>query len=110
MSTFYLLPPRPYLGECFAGYLRTLFPGLDWNSDSWPELADTLEATVGDRAGVYVVYPEELPEDEEVGRALADVFGAEDGDEVIEVRVGARPGELRARRWRLGGIKLQGAD
>jgi hypothetical protein len=109
MSVFYLLPPRPYLGECFARYLRMLFPGLEWTSDSWLELADTLEAAVGDRAGVFVVYAEELPEDEEVDRALADEFGAEDGDEVIEVRAGSRPGELCARRWRLGGPAAQGA-
>jgi hypothetical protein len=107
MSTFYVLPPRPHLGECFAGYLRSLFPGLDWDSASWPELADTLETAVADRAGVYVVFPEELPEDEEVDRALTEVFGAEDGDEVIEVRAGPRPGELRARRWWLGSATLQ---
>ena len=30
MATFYVLPPRPFLGEWYAGYLRTCFPGLDW--------------------------------------------------------------------------------
>jgi len=40
MSTFYLLPPRPLLGESFAGYLQTLFPGLTWDRADWSKLAD----------------------------------------------------------------------
>ena len=44
MSTFYVLPPRPVLGERFAGYLKTLFPGLDWNQAAWTELADDTDS------------------------------------------------------------------
>ena len=32
MSRFYVLPPRPDLGERFASFLRLLFPGLDWDA------------------------------------------------------------------------------
>ena len=103
MATFYLLPPRHFLGRCFAGYLQTVFPGLEWTGPSWSNLADTLATTTEAHADVYVVYREELPDGEEVGRALADGFGAETGDEVVEVRAGARPGDLSVRRWRLDG-------
>jgi hypothetical protein len=102
MSVFYVLPPRQYLGECFAGYLRTLFPGLEWDSDAWPQLADTLEMALGRRDGVFVIYPEELPDGEEMDRALAEGFGAEPGDAIIEVRAGARVGELTATHRQLG--------
>jgi hypothetical protein len=34
-------------------------------------------------------------------QALVNGFGAEVGDEVIEVRPGGRPGEIIARRWRV---------
>jgi len=44
MSTFYLLPPRPLLGECFASYLQPLFPGLQWTGAACTELADILAA------------------------------------------------------------------
>ena len=102
MSTFYLLPPRPVVGERFAGYLRALFPGLDWASDSWAELAEALGAAAAGRPDVYVIHREDLPANEDPARALAEGFGADLGDEVIEVRSGTKPGELTARRWLLG--------
>jgi hypothetical protein len=97
MATFYVLPPRPFLGRCYAAYLQTLFPGLAWDEAALSGLADRLSAVAADRKDVYVVYREELPEEEDLARGLADAFGAELGDEVIEVRVGRE-----AQRWRLG--------
>lgn len=102
MSVFYLLPPRPYLGQRFADYLQGLFPGLKWDSAVWASLADGLAAAATCHEDVYVVYREELPEGEDPQRALADGFGAEPGDEVIELRVAGRPGELAVRRWLIG--------
>lgn len=101
MSTFFLLPPRPLLGEHFAGYLSGLFPGLAWSRASWRDLADALAATVNRHSDVYVVHREELPAGETPERALIDGFGAEPGDEVVEVRCGAKPGELSTHRWQL---------
>jgi hypothetical protein len=103
VSTFYLLPPRPHLGQRFAEYLEGLFPGLTWDSGVWANLADGLAAAATARPDVFVVYREELPDGEEPARALADGFGAEPGDEVVEVRAPQGPGELAVRRWRLGG-------
>ena len=100
MSLFFVLPPRPLLGEHFAGYLRSLFPGLDWDARARSELAEALVAAIA-RPDVYVVFREELPAGESTQRALADGFGAEVGDEVIEVKAGSRPGELVARRYPL---------
>jgi len=97
MATFYVLPPRPFLGRCYATYLQTLFPGLTWDDAVCPDLADHLSSIAADRKDVYIVHREELPEDEDLARGLADGFGAEPGDEVIEVRPGRD-----AHRWRLG--------
>jgi hypothetical protein len=97
MATFYVLPPRPFLGRCYASYLQTLFPGLEWDDAALSELADRLSAVVAERKDVYVVYREELPEGEDLARGLADAFGAESEDEVIEVQLGRE-----AQRWRLG--------
>jgi hypothetical protein len=106
MAVFYLLPPRPLLGQHFAGYLRALFPGLEWADPTWTELADTVASAARLHDGVYVVCREELPEGEDVERALADGYGAEPGDEVVEVSAGARPGELGVRRWRLAAVPV----
>ncbi len=101
MSTFYLLPPRPVLGERLAGFLRGILPGLDWDTDTRSMLAETVAAAAAGRENVFVVYREDLPEGEAPARALTDGFGAEPGDEVIEVRPGAAAGEMTARRWKV---------
>jgi hypothetical protein len=102
VSTFYLLPPRHYLGERFAAYLQGVFPGLHWDSSLWANLAEGLAAAATCHADVYVVYREELPEGEPLEQALADGFGAVSGDEVIELRLADRSTELAVRRWRVG--------
>jgi hypothetical protein len=101
VSTFYLLPPRPLLGQRFAGYLDKVFPGLSWASATWPELAEALAALAARRPDVYVVFGEELPPGEEPARALAAGFGAEAGDEVIELALAGGSAEITLRRWQL---------
>jgi hypothetical protein len=108
MSTFYLLPARPFLGRCFAGYLQSVFPGLHWEQQDLTELAETLTAVAGAQAEVYVVHREEIPEGEELFAALKHGFGAETGDVVVEVRPDANTGEFQARRWRLDGPERTG--
>lgn len=104
MSTFYLLPPRPVLGERFARYLTSLFPGLEWSSSTWPDLADVLGAAAARHPDVFVVYREDLASGEDLTRGLMAGFGAEIGDEVIEIEPGQRPGEMSFRRWRCGSV------
>jgi hypothetical protein len=100
MSIFYLMPPRPLLGDHFAAFLQTFFPGLDWDSSERTNLADVLGEAAGGR-GVYVVYRDDLSREETPAQALVNGFGAEVGDEVVEVRPSGRAGEMTARRWRV---------
>lgn len=101
MSIFYLMPPRPFLGDRVADLLQTLFPGLAWDSRERLSLAELLGGTAAERSGVYVIYRDDLPRQETPAQALVDGFGAEPGDEVVEVRPGGRPGEVITRRWRV---------
>ena len=98
MSTFYVLPPRPLPARAYTDCLRGLLPGLDLRAVTWGELADSLAALLRVQADVYLLHREDLPEGEDAGAALVNGFGAEAGDEVIEV--GASAGAVR--RWRLG--------
>jgi hypothetical protein len=109
MSIFYLIPPRPLVGDRFASFLQDVFPGLDWDSAERLDLAEVLGDAARGRAGVYVVYRDDLPLGESPARALLDGFGAGPGDEVVEVRL-ASPGELCTRRWQLppGGMRDEG--
>ena len=106
MSTFYLLPPRPVLGRCLADAFIELVPGLDWTARESVELADLFAEALARRPDAYAVYREELPDGEEPGQALMHGYGADVGDDVVELRAGIRPGALRARRWRVGGHKF----
>lgn len=101
MSTFYLLPPRNLLSERFAAFVRTWLPGLPGDAALGDAFSEFVESTLARHPAVYVVYREELPEGEDVSRALADGFGAEAGDEVIEVRLGTPEGDVRSRSWRV---------
>jgi hypothetical protein len=101
MSTFYLLPPRPHLARRFTAFLTTWFPGLDWQGLGGMDLIETLAERASRHPDVYVVHREDLPEGEEPARALADGFGAEAGDEVIELVSGPDGDPVTTRRWRL---------
>jgi hypothetical protein len=99
MSKFYLLPTRPELGERFAAFLRLFYPGLDWDGAMRLSLADAIGQAACCHEDVIVVYRDDLPADETVTRALMDGFGAEPGDEVIEIRPAGRGAELASRRF-----------
>jgi hypothetical protein len=101
MSIFYLMPPRPFLGDRLADFLHTLFPGLSWDSGQRLNLVELLAGTAGQRDDVFVIFREDLPRQDSALQALVDGFGAEAGDEVVEVRPGGRPGEFMTRRWRI---------
>jgi len=101
MSTFYVLPPRPDLGRRFAELLAGLFPGTVWPRDDWLDLAEALGAAAMTHDDVYVIYAEDLPDDLSLEAALMDYFGAEPGDEVVEVRPGETLAEIAVQRWRV---------
>jgi hypothetical protein len=101
MSLFYLLPRRAVLGDHLADALAVLLPGLDLDVAERSRLAEVvLEALEGSVPG-FVVSREDLPAGEAAEQALIDGFGATAGDEVVEVRPAARPGEFSSRRWRI---------
>jgi hypothetical protein len=99
VSTFYLLPSRPVVGERFARFLGRLFPGLEWAAADWNELGDLLGALAARRPDVFVIYGEELPPGADPARALAEGFGAEAGDMVIEIQPAADASHVAARTW-----------
>jgi hypothetical protein len=102
VSTFYLLPPRPLLGDRFADFLASVLPGLDWDDAMRSNLAEAIAAAATAHDHVHVVFRDDLPAGESPAAALADGFGAEAGDDVIEVRPAGGSGSLTSRRWRVG--------
>ena len=103
MATFYVLPPRPAFGDRLAAFLQTYLPGLDWDISARVGLADAVAETAVSETDAFLVFRDDLPLGESVAQALIDGFGAEEEDEVVEVRMGGRAGEPAANRWRVGG-------
>jgi len=94
VSTFYLLPPRPFLGRQVATFLQGCFPGLDCGAKAQAEWVELLGQAVQQQPDVYVVFREDLPEDVDLMRTLVLDFGAAAGDDVVEVATAGS-----ARRW-----------
>jgi hypothetical protein len=101
MSTFYLLPPRAAVGDRIADALSALLPGHGLDVAGRARLAELLLEALAELPDVYLVTRDDLPAGEPAERALIDGFGAAAGDEVVEVRPAARPGEFASRRWRI---------
>ena len=87
MATYFLLPPRPSIGEHFATYLEKLFPGQKWNGEEWGDLAEMLGSLLARRRDVFVIFGEELPYGADPMEVLAAAYGAEDGDEIMEIKL-----------------------
>ncbi len=89
MATFYLLPPRACLEQAVGELLGKLLPGLPLPADAWDGISRHLAAVTGWPDDVFLVPRDELP-DGDPGAALAEGYGAEPGDRVVEVSL-ARP-------------------
>lgn len=91
MSTFFVLPTRKTVGQQFAGYLARLFPGLDWSQIPILDLAELLIEIAELHPDAYLVPREDLPAGEDLATALADGYGAEPGDIIIELNESFQP-------------------
>jgi hypothetical protein len=98
MATFYLLPSPGFLGQSLAQHLQGLFPGLNWDESALAHVAEQVTQAAARHANVYLVHQHEMPQTEDVLQVLVDGYGAEPGDEIIEIHAGARLGEWRIER------------
>ena len=101
MAVFYVLPPRPVLGQCLAKALRPYMPGVTIDDEECADIIDSLVTGSPSVKETYVVHREDLPEGEDMNAALREGFGAESGDRVVLVSIGPRPDEPRVRTWQL---------
>lgn len=97
MATFYLLPPRTCLEDAVHGLFGKLLPGLPMPADAWESLTQYLAGIANWPDDVFLVPRDDLPEGDP-GAALAEGYGAEPGDRIVEVSL-TRP----SRVWMVPG-------
>ena len=102
MAAFYVLPPRAQVGLHFQEFLASVFPGLSWPREDWPDLAEALAQAGQSQPGVYVVFRDDFDETLTPEQGLARDFGAEQGDEIIIVRPHRNPPVVEVERKQLG--------
>jgi hypothetical protein len=100
MARFYLLPPRPLLNQRFAELAHRLLPGFA--SSASADFVSLLHELACDNPDTYLVHREDLPSDEDPVQALVDGFGAEPGDDILEIHAGSLLSETSVRRWSVG--------
>src|SRR5438874_11950675 len=98
MATFYVLPSPAFLGKSFEPHLRLLFPGLNWDETALVHLAKQVSTALAQHPNVYLLHQHELTEGADVVQATVDGFGAESGDEVIEMHAGSCLRRVRGPR------------
>ena len=94
MATFYLLPPRTCLDDAVSALLGKLLPGLPVPADAWEALVQHFTTLANWPGDVFLVPRDDLPEGDPA-TALAECYGAEPGDRVVEVSL-ARPSRVWA--------------
>jgi hypothetical protein len=95
MADFYLLPPRPSVGEELARVIRPYLPGVRVTAADCVRFLEAAVEKAGGRA--FLVHREDLPDADDLCVSLRDGFGAGAGDRVIQVATGPRTGEPRVR-------------
>lgn len=93
MATFFVLPPRLVLAEALPILLNLPAAPTEVGHD----LADAVRSALT-RRETFALFREELPDGMAGDDALRDGFGAGAGDDVIELRLGARGLQATARR------------
>jgi hypothetical protein len=91
------------LEQAVSELFGKLLPGLPLPADAWEALVEQLAASANWPGEVFLVPRDELPEGAPA-EALADAYGADPGDRVVEVSL-SRP----ARMWVVGPTGVSGA-
>jgi hypothetical protein len=100
MALFLLLPPRPLLNQRFRQLVSQVL--AEFPLAHCADFVALLHESARAHPDTYLVHREDLPYDEDPVQALVDGFGAEEGDEILEIRLGSTSSETSLRRWSVG--------
>ena len=102
MATFLVLPPSEVLEHSINECLGRILPGFPVPAGMWERIVRdmTAERDANSADPLFVLHREDLA-DECVAESLANGFGAERGDAVVEIDTPRSTGAGRSRTWRI---------
>lgn len=97
MATFYVIPPRECLEQALVEFLGRVLPGVPTSPAVVEAFLGALELEANRAEDVFFIHREDLGGFDDPVRELIEAFGAEPGDQVIEIgaTVSSRPATLR---------------
>jgi hypothetical protein len=91
MSRFIILPPREVIEHHLATFVGGWLPGVPLPVDLWQTLLNAAIGYPTDDSPFYVIHRCELPSSGSIMEDVMELYGAESGDEIIEIT----PGQLQ---------------
>ncbi|MGL6076493.1 MAG: hypothetical protein ACRC8S_20250 [Fimbriiglobus sp.] len=85
MSTFLILPAREVMEHHLAAFVSGWLPGVPLPMDLWQTLVNEAVGLPGEHSTHFVIHRGELPGLGSVVEDLIAGYGAEPGDEILEV-------------------------
>ena len=102
MATFYVLPPRECLEQAVTAFCERVLPGVPVGSAACEAFLAAVSGELSAEDDVFFLHREDLPAADDVEAELTAGFGAEPGDEVVEIGLAAGSVPARVRRWAVG--------
>ncbi len=84
MAKFFVMPSRESLGKQLRQFLESLFPGLEISRNQDEEFGEILQGLVESSDERFVVFREDL-NDDNLAQEIKAQCGAEEGDDIVEV-------------------------
>lgn len=99
MTTFYILPPREHIEHAVAEFLNRLLPGVPAQPKLTRRFPDLIAAAHPRPEELFFIHREDMPGLGDVTEDLTRCFGAEEGDEVVEIGPSSGLNPARVQRW-----------
>jgi len=95
MARFYVLPPLEHVELALSRFFADWLPGLPLGPAAARRMLEVLVGEPADDSAAFIVHRDHLPGSGNLIADLTQGFGAEDGDEAIEIAWDGRRTELK---------------
>ena len=94
--------------QALSQFLNDWLPGVQVGPDAARTLLEAVVGEPNDDSAAFVIHREHLPGSGDLNADLVEGFGADDGDEAVEISWDGRKTEAKTQRIRVMGIPERG--